>query len=78
MLFRSWTGIVAPAKTPRATVDKIAAEVTRIIRSPDISKRLTDQAVDPLGGTPDEFGKLIRAETARFGLAVKASGAKAD
>ena len=74
----NWTGIVAPAKTPRATVDKIAAEVTRIIRSADISKRLTDQAVDPLGGTPDEFGKLIRAETARFGLAVKASGAKAD
>ena len=74
----NWTGIVAPAKTPRATVDKIAAEVTRIIRSADISKRLTDQAVDPLGGTPDEFGKLIRAETTRFGLAVKASGAKAD
>ena len=74
----NWTGIVAPAKTPRATVDKIAAEVTRIIRSADISKRLTDQAVEPLGGTPDEFGKLIRAETTRFGLAVKASGAKAD
>ena len=74
----NWTGIVAPAKTPRATVDKIAAEVTRIIRSADISKRLTDQAVDPLGGTPDEVGKLIRAETTRFGLAVKASGAKAD
>jgi tripartite-type tricarboxylate transporter receptor subunit TctC len=74
----NWTGIVAPAKTPRATVDKIAGEVTRIIRSPEISKRLTEQAVDPLGGTPDEFGKLIRAETARFGLAVKASGAKAD
>lgn len=74
----NWTGIVAPAKTPRATVDKIAGEVTRIIRSPEISKRLVEQGVDPLGGTPDEFGKLIRSETARFGMAVKASGAKAD
>ena len=74
----NWTGIVAPANTPRATVDKLAAEVTRIIRSPDISKRLVDQAVDPLGGTPAEFGKLIKAETARFGAAVKASGARAD
>ncbi len=74
----NWTGIVAPAKTPRATLDKISAEVTRIIRSPEVSKRLIDQAVDPLGGTPDEFGKLIRAETARFALAVKASGAKVD
>jgi tripartite-type tricarboxylate transporter receptor subunit TctC len=74
----NWTGIVAPAKTPRATVDKIAAEVTRIIRSPEISKRLIEQGVDPLGGTPEEFGKLIKSETARFGAAVKASGARAD
>ncbi len=74
----NWTGIVAPAQTPRATVNKISAEVSRIIRSPEISKRLLEQAVDPLGGTPEDFGKLIRAETARFGLAVKASGARAD
>jgi tripartite-type tricarboxylate transporter receptor subunit TctC len=74
----NWTGIVAPAKTPRATVDRIAGEVTRIIRSPEISKRLIEQAVDPLGGTPEEFGRLIKAETVRFGLAVKASGARAD
>lgn len=74
----NWTGIVAPAKTPRATVERIASEVTRIIRSPEIRKRLVEQAVDPMGGTPEEFGKLIRAETARFGIAVKASGARAD
>lgn len=74
----NWTGIVAPAKTPPVTVAKISAEVTRIIRSPEISKRLTEQGVDPLGGTPQEFGKRISAEIARFGAAVKASGARAD
>ena len=74
----NWTGIVAPAGTPRAVLNKLAAEVTRIIRSPEISKRLIDQGVDPLGGTPEEFGKLIRAETVRFGKAVKESGAKAE
>lgn len=74
----NWTGIVAPAKTPPATVRKISDEVTRIIRSPEISKRLTEQGVDPLGGTPEEFGKRISAEVARFGAAVKASGARAD
>ena len=74
----NWTGIVAPAGTPRPVVNKLAAEVTRIIRSPEISKRLIDQGVDPLGGTPEEFGKLIRAETARFGKAVRESGAKAE
>lgn len=74
----NWTGIVAPAGTPKPVVNKLAAEVTRIIRSPEISKRLIDQGVDPLGGTPEEFGKLIRAETVRFGKAVRESGAKAE
>jgi tripartite-type tricarboxylate transporter receptor subunit TctC len=74
----NWTGIVAPAKTPPLTVRRISAEVTRIIRSPEISKRLTEQGVDPLGGSPEEFGKRIGAEVARFGAAVKASGARAD
>ena len=74
----NWTGIVAPAGTPKPVLNKLAVEVTRIIRSPEISKRLIDQGVDPLGGTPEEFGKLIRAETARFGKAVRESGAKAE
>ncbi|HET7158487.1 MAG TPA: tripartite tricarboxylate transporter substrate binding protein [Burkholderiales bacterium] len=74
----NWTGIVAPAKTPKPVIDKLAAEITRIIRTPEMSQRLTEMGVDPLGGTPEEFGKLIRAETARFGKAVKESGAKAD
>jgi tripartite-type tricarboxylate transporter receptor subunit TctC len=74
----NWTGIVAPAKTPKAVVDKLATEITRIIRTPDMSQRLVEMGVDPLGGTPQEFGKLIHVETARFGKAVKESGAKAD
>jgi tripartite-type tricarboxylate transporter receptor subunit TctC len=74
----NWTGIVAPAGTPKVTVNKIAAEVTRILRAPDTSKRLVEMGADPMGGTPEEFGKLIKSEIARFGKAVKASGAKAD
>jgi tripartite-type tricarboxylate transporter receptor subunit TctC len=74
----NWTGIVAPAKTPKAIIDKLATEITRIIRAPEMSQRLQEMGVDPLGGTPEEFGKLIRSETARFGKAVKESGAKAD
>ena len=74
----NWTGIVAPAKTPKPVVNKLATEITRIIRSPEVSKRLLDMGVDPLGGTPEEFGKLIRFEIERFGKAVKASGARVD
>jgi len=74
----NWTGIVAPAGTPKDVVNKLAAEITRIIRAPDMTERLVQMGVDPMGGTPEEFGKLIRAETARFGKAVRDSGAKAD
>ncbi len=74
----NWTGIVAPAKTPKAVIDKLAAEVTRIVRAPEMSQRLREMGVDPMGGTAEEFGKLIRAEIERFGKAVKDSGAKAD
>jgi tripartite-type tricarboxylate transporter receptor subunit TctC len=74
----NWTGIVAPAKTAPAIVDRLATEITRIIRTPEMSKRLIEMGVDPLGGTPAEFRKLISSETARFGKAVKESGAKAD
>ena len=74
----NWTGIVAPTGMPKAAVNKMATAVTRILRDPEMTKRLVDMGVDPLGGTPEEFGKLIRAETARFGKAVKDSGAKAE
>jgi tripartite-type tricarboxylate transporter receptor subunit TctC len=74
----NWTGIVAPAKTPREVITKLATEITRIIRTPEMSQRLQDMGVDPMGGTPEEFGRLIRAEVVRFGKAVKDSGAKAD
>ena len=74
----NWTGIVAPVKTPKNVVKTLAAEITRIIRAPDMSKRLQEMGVDPMGGTPEEFGKLIHSEVIRFGKAVKASGAKAD
>jgi tripartite-type tricarboxylate transporter receptor subunit TctC len=74
----NWTGIVAPARTPKPIINKIAADVTRIIRSPEVNKRLVEMGVDPLGGTPEEFGQRIKSDIARFGKAVKASGAKAD
>ncbi|MEO7727875.1 MAG: tripartite tricarboxylate transporter substrate binding protein [Burkholderiales bacterium] len=74
----NWTGIVAPAGMPKAEVNKMALAVTHILRDPEMTKKLLDMGVDPLGGTPEEFGKLIREETARFGKAVRESGAKAD
>jgi tripartite-type tricarboxylate transporter receptor subunit TctC len=74
----NWVGIVAPANTPKNVIDKLAAQVTKSIKEPDVMEKLTAQGFDPFGGTPEEFGKLVRSETARFGKAVKESGAKAE
>ena len=74
----NWTGIVAPTNTPKPIINKLAAEITRILKAPDMTQRLSDMGVDAMGGAPEEFGKLIHAEVLRFGKAVKESGAKAD
>lgn len=74
----NWVGIVVPKGVPQPIVDKLAAEATRIIRTPDMHNRLSDMGFDPMGGTPEEFGRLIRTEVERFSKAVRVSGAKAE
>ncbi len=74
----NWVAIVAPVKTPRDVVQKLNAEVNRILKQPDVLANLKDQGFDPFGGTPDDINRLIRSEVERFGAAVKASGARAD
>lgn len=74
----NWVGIVTTAGTPPTVVNKLAVEVSRVLKLPDVSEKLNQQGFDPGGSTPAEFGKLVTAETARFGKAVKDSGATAE
>ena len=74
----NWMGIVAPKATPKPIIDKLAAEATRIVRSPEVRERFLQEGADPIGGTPAEFGAMIHNEVERFGKAVKASGARVD
>jgi tripartite-type tricarboxylate transporter receptor subunit TctC len=73
-----WIGIVAPAKTPEAVLEKLNAEMRRIMNEPDVKERLNALAFTPVAGTRAEFGAFIKSEIAKWGKAVKASGAKAD
>lgn len=73
-----WIGLVAPAKTPTAILDKLNAEIVRILSQPDVNERLNTLAFTPVPGTRAEFGAFIKSEIAKWGKAVRESGAKAD
>ena len=74
----NWYGIVVPAKTPRAIIDQLNAEVTKVLAMPDVKATLFAQGLDPAGGTPEQFGAYIRAERIKWAKVIKESGAKAE
>ena len=74
----SWYGIVAPAGTPRPIVDRLNKEIVAATKSQEIQDRLLNEAVIPVGSSPDEFAAHIRKELARAARVVKESGAKFD
>ncbi len=67
-----WMGIVAPAKTPPAVVQRLHQDIARVVNSPEYTKFLYQQGGEPALMGPEEFGALIRAELARWGKLVKA------
>lgn len=71
-----WHGVVIPAKTPKPIVDKLAQELIRIARLPEVKDRLNSQGLDVVGSTPEEFTAVIKSELATFGKLVKQIGFK--
>ncbi len=74
----SWFALFAPANTPKPIVDKLQAEVRKILKTPDVAKRLADAGLEPVGSTPEELAAYQKAEIAKWAKVVKESGAKAD
>ncbi len=77
-VYDHWYGLVAPGKTPQAVVDKIAADVGRALRLPEVVKTLADQGAGVAPGTPAEFDRFIAAEIDRLGGVVKSAGIQLD
>jgi tripartite-type tricarboxylate transporter receptor subunit TctC len=73
-----WYGLLAPAGTPKSIIAMLNAESRRILAMPDVKEKLTRAGIDAAGGTPEEFGKFIRAEFDKWGPVVKAAGVKAN
>jgi tripartite-type tricarboxylate transporter receptor subunit TctC len=74
----AWFGIGMPKGTPKEIIDKVNAEVNRALADPKMKERLAELGGKPIAGTPEEFGKVIAAETAKWEKVVISSGAKVE
>ena len=72
----TWTGVIAPAHLPRPIVDKLNAAINKAIASPSFQARFAQIGDEPAGGTPEDFAKLIAADSAKWKDVVERSGAK--
>ena len=74
----TWYGFLAPAKTPRAIINKLQQEIHSIVFSSDVKKQFIEQGNEPLANTPDEFAKIMRADAVKWGAIGKKLGVKLD
>ena len=74
----AWFGIGMPRGTPREFIDKINAEVNRALADPKMRERLAELGGRPIAGSPEDFGRVIAAETAKWEKVVVSSGAKVE
>ena len=74
----TWWGLVVPAATPRAEVQRLNAAFAAALAVPEVRSRFAQLMAEPVGGTPEQFAQLIQREHRRYEGVVKASGAKVE
>ena len=74
----AWYGLLAPARTPAAIVDKINAAVNRALELPDVKQRMADVGFEIVGGRPGDFARLIREEIPKWNRVVREAGIKGE
>lgn len=75
---RTWFGLLAPAGTPAPVIARLNTEINKVLAMPEVRKKITVEGGSVMGGSPDQFGTLIKAEIPRWGQVIKESGAKID
>jgi len=70
----SWFGLVAPVRVPRPIVDRLSKESARILKLPDVHKRIKDLGAEPVGGTPQEYAAFIRSEIRKWRKVIQDAG----
>ena len=74
----TWSGLVAPAGTPKPIIDKLNAAANKALGSTEMKAKLAEDGSTPLGGTPQQFADYIKSEHAKWGAAVREAGIKLD
>ncbi|MFN0164696.1 MAG: Bug family tripartite tricarboxylate transporter substrate binding protein, partial [Burkholderiales bacterium] len=73
-----WFGIMGPSGIPKPVLAKLNSELIKVMRSPEVRERIRGQFFDPWTSTPEEFAAIVKADYAKWGKIVKASGARVD
>jgi tripartite-type tricarboxylate transporter receptor subunit TctC len=68
---QSWVGMLAPAATPRVIVQRLNAEVNKVLAEPDVKARFNTLGYEIAGGTPEQFGEWLRSESAKWGKVIR-------
>ncbi len=74
----SYRGLMVPAGTPREAILKLNAATNKVLQMPAVRKRFTDNDGDVLGGTPEDYGRIIRAELDKWGKVIRRAGIRTD
>ncbi len=75
---KNWVGVAAPAATPKAIIDKLSAEIARILVKPEVKEKLVGQGMDPFISSPEQAAALMKADLAKFIKVIKAANIKID
>ena len=74
----TYWGLLGPAATPRDVVTRLSEAVAKVIRLPDVTRRLVDLGFDPIGSTPQQYAANLRRETDKWASVIKSAGIKLD
>ncbi|MGQ0526318.1 MAG: tripartite tricarboxylate transporter substrate binding protein [Betaproteobacteria bacterium] len=69
----NWNGVVAPARTPKAVIDRLQREIAAVIKEPAIAERMAKSALEPIGDSPSDFARYLKSEAAKWGKLVKSA-----
>src|SRR5262245_10533775 len=76
--FSTWYGLLVPASTPRAVIDRLNSETLKVLNSASLKEQFAAQGVEPVSSSPAEFGAHLKSEVAKWGKVVKQAGLKPE